>query len=54
MVGVLIVAHGALGEALIHGTSHVLGKRPLQVQQLGVTVHDDPRSKGCRGRASPC
>jgi len=42
MVGVLIVAHGALGEALIHGTSHVLGKRPLQVQQLGVTVHDDP------------
>src|SRR5437879_13725390 len=42
MVGVLIVAHGALGEALIHGASHVLGKRPLQVQQLGVTVHDDP------------
>ena len=42
MVGVLIVAHGALGEALIHGASHVLGKRPLQVQQLGVTVHDGP------------
>src|SRR5207244_6805054 len=42
MVGVLIVADGALGEALILGTSHVLGKRPLQVQQLGVTVHDDP------------
>jgi len=42
MVGILIVAHGALGEALIHGASHVLGKRPLQVQQLGVTIHDDP------------
>jgi len=42
MVGILIVAHGAFGEALIHGASHVLGKRPLQVQQLGVTVHDDP------------
>src|SRR5204862_6584588 len=42
MVGVLIVAHGTLGEALIHGASHVLGKRPLQVQQLGVTVHDRP------------
>src|SRR5882672_10817744 len=42
MVGVLIVAHGALGAALIHGASHVLGKRTLQVQQLGVTVHDDP------------
>jgi len=42
MIGILIVSHGALGEALIHGASHVLGKRPLQVQQLGVTVHDDP------------
>jgi len=42
MIGILIVSHGALGEALIHGASHVLGKRPLQVQQLGVTIHDDP------------
>jgi len=42
MIGILIVSHGALGEALIHGASHVLGKRPLHVQQLGVTVHDDP------------
>jgi PTS system ascorbate-specific IIA component len=42
MVGILIVSHGAFGEALIHSASHVLGKRPLQVQQLGVTVHDDP------------
>ena len=42
MVGILIVSHGALGEALIHGASHVLGKRPLHVQQLGVTIHDDP------------
>jgi len=42
MIGILIVSHGALGEALIHGASHVLGKRPHRVQQLGVTVHDDP------------
>ncbi len=42
MIGILIVSHGAFGEALIHSASHVLGKRPLQVQQLGVTVHDDP------------
>jgi PTS system ascorbate-specific IIA component len=42
MVGILIVAHGAFGEALIHCASHVLGKRPLAVAQLGVTVHDDP------------
>ncbi len=42
MVGILIVAHGAFGEALIHCAGHVLGKRPPQVLQLGVTVHDDP------------
>ena len=44
MVGILIVAHGAFGEALIHCASHVLGKRPAQVLQLGVTVHDDPEA----------
>jgi PTS system mannose-specific IIA component len=42
MVGILIVAHGAFGESLIHCASHVLGKRPLQVRQLGITIHDDP------------
>ncbi|MFO7188737.1 MAG: PTS fructose transporter subunit IIA [Pseudomonadota bacterium] len=42
MVGILIVSHGAFGEALIHCASHVLGKRPLRVRQVGVTVHDDP------------
>ena len=42
MIGILIVSHGALGESLIHSASHVLGKRPLYLRQLGVTVHDDP------------
>ena len=42
MIGILIVAHGAFGEAIIHSASHVLGKRPLRVRQVGVTVHDDP------------
>ena len=42
MIGILIVSHGAFGESLIHCASHVLGKRPLYVRQLGVTVHDDP------------
>jgi PTS system mannose-specific IIA component len=42
MVGILIVAHGAFGEALIHCASHVLGKRPPRVRQVGVTVHDVP------------
>ncbi len=42
MIGILLVSHGAFGESLIHSASHVLGKRPLYVRQLGVTVHDDP------------
>ena len=44
MIGILIVAHGAFGEALIHSASHVLGKRPLRVRQVGVTIHDDPEA----------
>lgn len=42
MIGILIVSHGTFGESLIHCASHVLGKRPLRVRQVGVTVHDDP------------
>jgi len=42
MIGILIIAHGTLGESLIHCASHVMGKRPLYLRQLGVTIHDDP------------
>ena len=42
MIGILLVSHGAFGESLIHSASHVLGKRPMFLRQLGVTVHDDP------------
>ena len=42
MIGILIIAHGTLGESLIHCASHVFGSRPLQVRQLGVSVHDQP------------
>jgi len=44
MVGILIVSHGAFGEALIHCATHVLGERPLRVGQIGVTLHDDPQA----------
>ena len=42
MIGILIVSHGTFGEALIHSASHVLGRRPPQVQQMGVGLKDDP------------
>jgi PTS system ascorbate-specific IIA component len=43
MVGILIIAHGTLGESLIHCASHVLGSRPPHLVQIGVSMHDDPQ-----------
>jgi PTS system ascorbate-specific IIA component len=42
MIGILIIAHGGLGESLIHCVSHVLGKHPPQLQSLAVGTEDDP------------
>ena len=42
MIGILIIAHGTLGESLVHCASHVLNKRPARLRQLGVTAQDDP------------
>lgn len=42
MIGILIIAHGTLGDSLIHCATHVLGTRPPLLKQLGVSVHDDP------------
>jgi PTS system ascorbate-specific IIA component len=42
MIGILIIAHGTLGESLIHCASHMLNKRPSRLKQLGVTAQDDP------------
>ena len=50
MIGILIVAHGTLGESLIHCASHVMGKRPQYLRQLGVTIHDDPDAILPQGR----
>ncbi len=42
MVGILIIAHGNLGDSLIHCAQHVFSGRELPLRQMGVTVHDDP------------
>ncbi|MEQ1881247.1 MAG: PTS fructose transporter subunit IIA [Burkholderiales bacterium] len=44
MVGILIIAHGALGESLIQCASHVMGGRPPQLLHMGISIHDDPQS----------
>lgn len=42
MIGILIIAHGSLGESLIQCASHVMGKRPTQLEFLAVSTQDDP------------
>jgi PTS system ascorbate-specific IIA component len=42
MIGILIIAHGTLGDSLIHCASHVFGGPQPQLQQFGVAVQDDP------------
>jgi PTS system ascorbate-specific IIA component len=42
MIGILIVAHGALGESLIQCATHVMGSRPALLEQFGIDMHDDP------------
>jgi PTS system ascorbate-specific IIA component len=42
MIGILIIAHGSLGESLISCASHVLGKTPPQLACFAVDTNDDP------------
>lgn len=42
MIGVLIIAHGSLGQSLIECATHVMGNRPAQLEYLQVCNQDDP------------
>ena len=42
MIGVLIIAHGSLGESLVGAVTHVLGARPAQFEVFPVSASDDP------------
>jgi len=42
MIGVLIIAHGTLGEALVQAVTHVLGTKPPQFGVFAVSATDDP------------
>jgi mannose PTS system EIIA component len=43
MIGILIIAHGTLGESLLHCASHIMGSRPRQLAQIGITPQVDPQ-----------
>jgi PTS system ascorbate-specific IIA component len=42
MIGVLIIAHGDLGDGLVHSAKHVLGALPPRFQRFSVGADDDP------------
>jgi PTS system ascorbate-specific IIA component len=42
MIGILIIAHGSLGESLMECAKHVMGKMPEQLAFLPVNNSDDP------------
>jgi PTS system mannose-specific IIA component len=44
MIGILIIAHGTMGESLIHCANHVFGAHPPHLDQMSVALHDDPNT----------
>jgi PTS system ascorbate-specific IIA component len=50
VVGILVVAHNALGESLVDCVKHVLGEVPHNLKVLSVYAEDDPQKKLEEGR----
>lgn len=42
MIGILIIAHGNLGESLMECAKHVIGNEPRQLAFLAVNTEDNP------------
>ncbi len=50
MIGLLVVAHGRLGESLIDCATYVLGKRPEHLLSLDLSSESDPERLLARAR----
>lgn len=50
MIGVLVVTHGSIGEALVSSAAQILGSSPPQVATLSVWRQDDPDDLVLRAR----
>ena len=51
MIGILIIAHGSLGDSLVQCATHVMGSRPQFLLQMAVGIQDDPAQVAARGAA---
>lgn len=45
MIGILIIAHGSLGESLIECATHVMGEQPQLLKHLPIEHCDEPTAK---------
>ena len=50
MIGLLVVTHGSIGEALVSSAAQILGAAPKQVATLSVWRQDDPDDLVLRAR----
>jgi PTS system ascorbate-specific IIA component len=50
MIGILIVAHGSLGESLIDCATYMMGARPERLLPLDITHHPDTGELASSGR----
>ena len=50
MIGILVVTHGSIGEALLTSATQILGAAPQQVATLSVWRQDDPDDLVLRAR----
>jgi PTS system mannose-specific IIA component len=51
MIGVLLVTHGTIGEALLASAGQILGAPAAQAAAIGVAPGDDPAEALARARA---
>lgn len=52
MIGILILTHGTLGEALLRAAAHVLGSRPAHAEKIGIVAGDPPEEALERAQAA--
>lgn len=50
MIGVLVISHGDIGEALLASAEQILGAKQAQAAALGVSRNDDPGAVLTRAR----
>jgi PTS system mannose-specific IIA component len=51
VIGVLVISHGAIGEALLSSAEQILGAKQVRTAALGVSRNDDPDAVLERARA---